>query len=297
MNSIRRIAEIVSVTGMLAVLIGMPASAEVGAYVHDSGSPSVYSLHSIVDDPEPVGTAWIPYFSDSPQRFVLNDQGFANGDGTPSLIMRSILPIAAWAKNSPAGFDIVVSRFTGGGWTAPQTVAGSSADELDPTLVLDASDGSIHLLYWVLDGTPRVMHRQAPADLSSWSAPVQVSQPGEIACRPSGTLHEGVLQVVHEVHALDYGSTPRQIVLAAQDGQAFSSEVLATTQYDGDNWPQVHSARDKLWVDWIDTECDMAWTRGQPGGGWEPVQTEFFETPEERDYRVRQQVRILVLEE
>ena len=83
MNSIRRIAEIVFVTGMLAVLVGMPASAEVGAYVHTNGSASVYELN-IVDDPEPVGTSWIRYFSDSPQRFVLNDQGFANGDGAPS---------------------------------------------------------------------------------------------------------------------------------------------------------------------------------------------------------------------
>jgi hypothetical protein len=296
MNSIRRIVEIVFATGMLAALVGMPASAEVGAYVNDNGSPLIYELESIVDDPEPVGITWIRYYPDSPQRLVLNDQGFANGDGPPSLIMRSTLPVAAWAQNSPGGYDVVVSRFTGGSWTVPQTVADSSADELDPILVLDKSDGSIHLLYWVLDGTPRVMHRQAPADLSSWSAPVQVSQPGEIACRPSGAIHEGILQVVYEVHSFSYGSAPRQVVLAAQDGQTFSSEVLVTTQYDGDNWPQVHSTRDKLWVDWIDTECDMGWMRRQPGGGWEPVQTEFFETPEERDYRVRQQVRILALQ-
>jgi len=296
MSNIRRIAEMVLGTGMLVALVGMPASAEVGAYLYANGSPAVYELESIVDDPEPVGTIWIRYFPDSPQRLVLNDQGQASGDGAPSLIRRSSLPIAAWAKNSPAGYDIVVSRFTGGSWTAPETVADSPADELDPMLVLDASDGSIHLLYWILDGTPRVMHRQAPADLSSWSAPLQVSQPGEIACRPSGAIHEGVLQVVYEVHALGYGSTPRQIVLAAQDGQGYISEVLATTPYDGDNWPQVHSTHGKHWVDWIDTDSDMGWTRRQPGGSWEPVQTETFETPEERDYRVRQQVRILALQ-
>ncbi len=296
MNSIRRIVETVVLTGVLAVLSGMPAWAEIGVFVQANGSPSTYGLQGIVDDPEPVGTTWIRYFPDTPQRSVLNDQGFANGDGRPSLIMRSTLPIAAWARNSPAGYDIVVSRFQDGSWTVPQTLADSSADELDPALVLDASDGSIHLLYWVLDGTPRVMHRQAPADLSSWSAAVQVSQPGEIACRPSGTIHEGLLQVVYEVHSLDYGSTPRQIVLAVEDGPAFSSEVLATTQYAGDNWPQVRSFRDKIWVDWIDTDCDMGWTRRQPAGGWEPVQAEYFETPEERDYHVRQQVRILALQ-
>ena len=78
MNSIRRIGGIVIVSGMLAVLGGMSDSAEVGAYVHTDGSASVYELN-IVDDPEPVGTSWIRYFSDSPQRFVLN-QWIISGD-------------------------------------------------------------------------------------------------------------------------------------------------------------------------------------------------------------------------
>ena len=40
----------------------------------------------------------------------------------------------------------------------------------------------------------------------------------------------------------------------------------------------------------------MGWMREHPGGGWEPVQIEYFETPEERDYRVPHQVRILALQ-
>ncbi len=65
MNSIRRIVETVLLIGMLAVLVGMPASAEVGAYVQPNGSPSTYELQGIVDDPEPVGTTWIRYFPDT----------------------------------------------------------------------------------------------------------------------------------------------------------------------------------------------------------------------------------------
>ena len=57
----------------------------------------------------------------------------------------------------------------------------------------------------------------------------------------------------------------------------------------------MHSQSDKLWVDWIDTHCDMGWTLQQPGGSWDPVQTELFETAEER-FRVRQLVRTLALQ-
>jgi len=296
MNSERRIAELVLFGGVLAAVVVAPAFSEVGVRVHDSGLVSTYHLQIIVDDPEPSGIAWQRYYSDDPGRVVLNDQGVTNGDGAPSMILRSTLPVVAWARNSPAGYDVVVSRFTGSSWTTPEILAGSPADELDPALVLDPSDGSIHLLYWILDGTPRVMHRQAPADLSSWSAPVVVSEPGEIACRPSGAIRDGVLHIVYEVHGLGYGTTPRQIIHATQDGTEFATEVVATTQHDGDNWPQVHSARGKLWVDWIDTHCDMGWTLQQPGGGWDPIQTELYETPEQRDYRVRRQVRILALQ-
>ena len=44
------------------------------------------------------------------------------------------------------------------------------------------------------------MHRQAPADLLSWSEPVQVSQPAEIAARPAAVFHDGALMLVYEVH-------------------------------------------------------------------------------------------------
>lgn len=295
MNSDGRLTRLVLSCALALVAASMPAFSEVGVRLQDSGLPSTYHMQIIVDDPEPSGIAWQRYYPDGPDRFVLNDQGVANGDGAPSMIFSSTLPIVAWSRNSPGGFDVVVSRFTGGAWTTPQVVASSSADEMDPALVLDPDDGTVHLLYWVLDGAPRVMHRMAPSDLSSWSAPTQVSEPGEIACRPAGVFRDGTLHVVYEVHGLGYGTTPRQIVHATHDGVEFQTEVVATTQHDEDNWPQVHSAQGRVWVDWIDTHCDLAWILQQPGGGWDPIETEYFETPEERDYRVRQQVRLLVL--
>jgi hypothetical protein len=278
---------------MLVVQLGLPVRAEVGVITDVQGSTS-YMLQSIVDEPEPIDQAaiWLRYFGDTPSRRILNEQGYVNEDGRPSMIKSSTgLPVVAWAVNSPGGYDIVVSRFDGTDWTAPQVIADSPADELDPHLSLDPVDGSIHVVFWIHDGSPRVMHQHAPSDLSSWSTPTQVSPAGDVTCRPSGAFYGGVLHVAYELHDLGYGSTPRQIVLATHDGPGFSSQILATTQHAGDNWPRVHGVGQRLWVDWIDTESEMTWIRQIQGSPWEPVQVEYFDTPEERDFHVRGLVR------
>jgi len=274
------------------------ALAEGGAVVHTRGAVSTYVEQGIVDDPDPISSAWIPHHPASSIRIPLNTDGAVNGDNDPSLItgVASSFAVAAWARNSPEGYDIVVSRFDGSAWTPPQVVADSAADELDPHLVLDPDDGSIHLLYWIDDGTPRIIHRQAPSDLSSWSASVQVSEPGSDACRPWGVLHDGALHVVYEEHDLGLGTTPRQIMLAIRQGQTFSSQILATTHYAGENRPQVHSANGTLWVDWIDLEWEMTWIQQLPGGSWEPVEVETFQTQEEREFHVRGLIRTRALQ-
>jgi hypothetical protein len=298
MISVRRIAGIVSFGGLLAAVLPPGARAEVGAVVHADGAVSAYVEQGIVDDPDPISSAWIPYHPAISSRVVLNPDGAVNGDGDPTLVTdpASSFAVAAWARSSPGGYDIVVSRFDASAWTPPQVVADSPADELDPHLVLDPSDGSIHLLYWIDDGAPRILHRQAPSDLSSWSAPAQVSEPGSDACRPWGVFHDGLLHVVYEEHDLGLGTTPRQIVLAIRQGQTFSSQILATTQYAGENRPQAHSANGTLWVDWIDLEWEMTWIQQLPGGSWEPVEVEYFETPEEREFHVRELIRTRALQ-
>ena len=280
------------------LLCAAPTPAEVGA----SGPPGmtpvvVHVVSEIVDDPEPIGNAWQRYQTDTPQRKILNDAGYANGDGAPSVVRDSTgTPLVAWSRNSPGGFDIVLSRFVNGDWTSPVVVAGTDDDEKDATIVLHPVDGSVHLLYWIDDGSPRVMHQQAPADLSSWSTAVQVSQLGEAACRPSAVFHEGGLRIAYEVHEFGYGSTPRQIVMATQQGPGYTSELVAVTQYAGANHPVAHCGNGKLWVDWIDAEGEMAWTRHLAAGGWEPIALQAFETTEERDYHTRGAIRSQAIE-
>jgi hypothetical protein len=275
------------------------AWAEVGVViVDDAQAGALFEQGIIVDDPDPVGSIWARFHTDTERLRVLNEDGVANADGQPSLLLNpgNRMAVVAWSKNSPSGYDIVVSFFSDGGWIEPVTLAGAPADELDPFLVNDPATGAVHLLYWVDDSQPRVMHRQAPADLSTWSAPVQVSPLGEVACRPSAVFHQGQLQVAFESHGSAYGSVPRQITLATESGGAYTFEVLATTVHEDPNWPQIHSANDRLWVDWIDDVEDMTWTRQQGQGPWEPVETQLFATPEERDYHVRGEIKAQALE-
>jgi len=286
-----------TLAGALLLLICSPCLAEVGVIyeVEFSDQPrGPYELRGIIDDGEPVLSAWQVYSASLDSRHVLNPDGETNGDGDPSLAFNVVsgLPMVAWARNSAGGYDVVLSCFVNGAWTDPLVLAEDATlvEPADPVLVVDRSDGSVHLLYWENDLWPRVIYRQAPADLSSWSDPVQVSLPGEKAVRPSGTFHDGLLHVVYEAHAGQLGGTPRQIVLAVESGPGFTSEVVGVTNHAEPNRPQVHGAGAVLWVDWIDSQEEMTWTRRLNPGPWDPVGIEPFATHEERDYHVRGEI-------
>lgn len=297
MSSYRRLSGLVGLAAaVIAPLVWSPVSAEVGAMAGQQVANHSYIIVGITDDPEPVGIAWQRHHPIGPAYSVLNEQGQANGDGPPSMVGNQGEPVVVWALNGPAGFDVVYSRFSGGSWTAPQVLAGGPFDELDPVVTVNPSDGSIHVVYWVNDGAPRVMHRQAPADFSGWSAPVQVSQLGEIALRPGAVIDGNLIRVAYETHDLGLGSTPRQIVLATRQGSTWSWITLATTDYAGKNAPTPHCAAGTLWIDWVDAQDEMAWTREIAPDVWQPVSHETFSGPEERDYHVRGSIRFLALE-
>lgn len=293
--------------GIATALVGLScvvlAFAEVGVSLDSTTAQTAvargpYKI-GIVDDATPIGSIWHQYSSD-PRRAVLNPEGVANGDGEPSFVLNSGsgLPIVAWARNSVQGFDVVISAFTGGAWSTPYVVAGSTANELDPEVFLDPA-GNVHLVYWVDTGTSQtVFHVQADPNLTSWSAPQPVSGPGEAACRPVGIVHGGIVRVVYEVHTAGYGTAPRSVVLTRKDGSNFVAEVIATTNNTSDVWPAVHSQSGALWVDWVDAhgttefEGEMAWVRLGANGSWEPVNYEPFDNRLERDFTTRATIRL-----
>jgi hypothetical protein len=307
MTNIDRIGRRRSTVILLLTLVIVGATklnAEVGVVRPISPAPAlqIYQLAGIGDDPDPIHPIWRVY-GQSPQRAVLNPTGEANGDGPPSLMASpsSGLAAAAWSRNSASGFDVVVSRFDGTSWTEPQVVAGApDVNELDPQLVA-APDGSVHLFYWSDGPSPQVFYTSTPAGMATWSAPIPVSPPGQLTCRPAGVFFGGVLRVVYEVHEFGFGNSPRQVVIARYESGTFITEIVATTNYLGEVRPQVHAHGGKLWVDWIDAETsegsgELAWTRLNPEGYWELIEYQPYYGHTEREYFVRGAARTLAIQ-
>src|SRR5262245_40382682 len=206
----------------LAWAAAAPALAEVGIAISISGSqPTPYVMAQITDDSDPWGGAW-KRFSNDPNRNVLNSEGFLNQDGVPSM---EVLPdgrvLVAWARNSAQGYDVVASVHSASGWSPAQVIAASPQDEVDPALAVEP-DGTVHVVYTrILGQSSGVVHRQAPSDLSAWSGELQVSQPGELARRPSAAWDGQALRVAYEVDTFSLGQTPRSIAVARLDAGVF----------------------------------------------------------------------------
>jgi hypothetical protein len=288
---------------ILAIASARTAGAEVGVVlVGPVGTAPVrgpYRL-GISEDPTPFGSAWYS-FSSSPSRVVLNPQGAVNGDGNPAFVLNPVsnTPIVTWSRNNSGHFEVVVSAFIAGAWSTPQVVSASSANELDPSLAVDAT-GAVHLFYWVDTGaTQRVYYTHAPSDLSSWSASIPVSSVGESACRPGAAIHNDTLSVAYESHPGGYGTIPSQVVVADYDGSNFISAVAVTSNNPAELWPAVRAHAGRYWVEWVDSACstgiqgELGWMRWDSTlSQWQPMRTDPFATTEERDFNVRPGIRL-----
>jgi hypothetical protein len=281
---------------VVASLVVPSVRAEVGCIHVSSGDPDGY-VFSIQEDPNPVPSAWIPISATGTElRVVLNSDGAARGDGEPRMIDHPVTgtPIVVWSRNANPGYDVVISRFVDGAWSQPQVIAGGPDAELDPAIAIDPGDGSVHVVYWVLSQPPassaRVLHVQAPADLSTWTTPVEVSAPGEYAARPAAAFHAGQLHVVYEA-ALGDGP-PYYVLLATRSGNAWGATILlGTSTFGGSLWPEIHSMGNSLWAEWIDAVDSMAWMKQETGQSWSTLQSEQYTTFSDRDFFARGRIR------
>ena len=102
MSSLRLLTGIVLVAlTCLAPCTGLRAEVAVS---FQQSSVGLYSTQPIVDDPDPIGLAWTRYSADTSIKFVLNDQGDANGDGRPSLLYNTFSTLPIVVKNLTISF-------------------------------------------------------------------------------------------------------------------------------------------------------------------------------------------------
>ena len=196
-------------------------------------------------------------------------------DGPPSVVVSPATgaTIVVWSRRSPSGLDLLASEFENGAWTEPRIVAGSPEDERDPQLVA-GPDGTVHLLYWVDGATPRVLHRRSSGDLRTWSRPASISGDGEIASRPAGAFHDGILHVTYERHDFGLDRGPTNVALARREGDGWASEVLAVSWSSAPLRPRLHSELGRLRVDWDDGAGADGCVRLHPDGRWDPPRYE-----------------------
>lgn len=239
------------------------------------------------EDPDPV--PWVRTTLQDGRREVLYD---SSGDLLSIAVQRqdSGRTLVAWSRAAGNGYDVALSRFEAGSWSEPVVVAGTSADERDPALAV-APDGTVHVLYSVAGEPPRVYHRQAPPDLSSWSDPVAVSGPKEPAAGARAVFHGGILHAVYEVDDFGFGSAQKRIVVARLTPGGFVSETVATTSNEGPVRPEIHAEGGRLWVEWIDAPGEIAWTLEGAGERFGALRYEGFDSPMEREIFVRGKIR------
>jgi hypothetical protein len=287
----------------LGFALAVAARAEVGEPFGDpqTGTGRRGPLVAVIGDaPDPFPQIWKRLSNPESGVIPVNTSGSDNGDGVPSIVQNPVTgeSIVAWARNSAQGFDVVVSRFTEGAWTDPAVVAGGSGDQADPWLAV-SPDGTVHLAYAAAGAEHAVWYRSAPSDLSSWTAPLRVSEPEVAATMPSLVVHDGIVRVVYEAHDVGLGSTPKSIVLSRRDGAGFVREVVAMTANAGSAAPRVNSHSGVLWVDWVDAlyptgAGELAWVR-LDGQGLAPPHYVPFAGIFDREFHARPGIRLLVL--
>lgn len=293
----------VGIVALGSMLAATPARAEVAVHLGQNNpypdTVIISIVGIIIDDGDPM--VWDSLRPDSPTHFVLNPNGAVNGDGPPHLIRKgSQSVLAVWAKNLGTRYEIVMSEFTGSGWSTEQTLAATVDNALDPTLVRNPTTGGYDLLYWTDGATPTVWRKQAPADLSSWSNAEAVSLPGEAALRPSAVYFNDELHVVYEVHADAQGAGPHEIALAVDDAASgpgtYQFSTVTVTPYLGVHRPKLNTAGGRMWVEWVDTDNLVCWDRQVQAGVWDGIGEEPFGSLEERVIHTPGRVRALALD-
>ena len=237
--------------GLLLVIL--PVVAEVSVDGPEGPHPAWLSmgLQGGEDDGFPV--PWTVHRQSIPGWWVLNPEGDVRGDGHPAAAFAGggFHPVVVWSRPvSGEGRDVVLSEWTGGGWSEPETVAGGVGEQRGPD-VAALPGGGVVVTWWEDDGNVRrVWVRKRGAD-GTWEDAEAVSPAGEDSRWPAVTVVEGEVYVgwLREV-----GDGTREVVVA-REGAGWSREVIGETGYagpegEGNACLELHAVGDRAWADW-----------------------------------------------
>lgn len=279
---------------LLATLSG-PASADDAIPIEPIiGDPPRVRRLEIVDAPDPIGNGITLHTkssgSASAPAWWPNSVPHSSDVAVDPATGRTIV---GWVEQVGGGNHLVLAEATENGWGAASRLG--DAYEADPVPSMGFSpDGELVLAFVVASGAEsRAFLRTAGPPDWTWSAPQPISLPGERVTSASLVHHEGRTHVAYA--RLDGPAT--SIVHATHDGTAWSREVVATSAYDGNVLPRIHSHAGVLWIDWVDAQAptgagELGWARRDAAGTWEPARYAGFDSPFHCEHHARPGIRL-----
>ncbi len=234
--------------------------------------------------------------------FVLNPQGDDNGDGPAAWAIDPATgnPVVAWAWWDGNDHEIVLSRWTGSGWSEWEHVTENDLDDEDPALTV-AADGTVRLTWWRSENGHRTVWYR---DLSLEDASAEEVTPlPRAGSRPGVARWDGDVRV-----AFQHEEAGVREVRVATRSTGWTDELVASTSYagpagDGDIDVRIHALAGHLWVEWIDAEGSLAFSEWDDAAGtWGAARHETYtwgeatgETEPVARERARARIRMRVL--
>jgi hypothetical protein len=272
-------SKVMALAAVLALGLANHCFAEISVQPSSSGLELI-QIYGKTDDPTP----W-PNFSPvlpTPILRIVNADGDARGDKYPDFVLRQgFTPAVVWSYWDGQDFEVAYSEWTGAAWSATLLLTNNSTDDLEPKIEMDAAGRPI--LTWWRAGAPSAVYAMRRTSSASWESESPVSQAAEPARAPTLALPlDGYVRVAYEVRE----GAQRHIVVCKdlratpEDPPAYVREVVATTMFDGDSFPVVHTRGSHVWATWVHSDSNVGWSELQ-NGVWTLPSMEPYSGPED----------------
>ncbi len=162
---------------------------------------------------------------------------------------------AAW---SGSNFDIRFTVNAGGGQSAVVTTLTSDPlDDLDPRLAISAG-GDVWVAWWRAGSVGEVLVRKRAFSSGQWSVEQPISAAGEDSRNPR-IVHDGTRAWI--AYEFTSGGHVAIGVTGDNDPQPWPwRTVIGETTYEGDRDLRMSFESGRLWVTWVDSNAQVAWS-------------------------------------